>query len=289
MLATTVQRERLVAAPDQLTPERRRTTVAGAVADPRTRRGRRGRAARPDDRHARATSSCATAWIGPWPTGSARRSPPSGSSACRSNRNRSGSIRSSAADRDRPSRPTSWVSSTAKAAASTASSSNTRRRWPASHGSSSRNATPAARRCSSEAVVSQAGAPGTDLRLTIDAGLQLKVEQELLAAWVADRAKRASAVVMDPYTGEIYAMATYPSYDGNDYKSIAATDPGRFIDPIVSTRLRARIGVQDDDRGRRAVERDGLAEDPDQGRRDAPPRQGPDQDRQRRSQGQRAG
>ena len=86
-----------------------------------------------------------------------------------------------------------------------------------------------------EAVVSQAGAPGTDLRLTIDAGLQLKVEQELLAAWVADRAKRASAVVMDPYTGEIYAMATYPSYDGNDYKSIAATDPGRFIDPTIST------------------------------------------------------
>ena len=86
-----------------------------------------------------------------------------------------------------------------------------------------------------DAVVSQAGAPGTDLRLTIDAGLQLKVEQELLAAWVADRAKRASAVVMDPYTGEIYASATYPSYDGNDYKAIAATDPGRFIDPTIST------------------------------------------------------
>jgi cell division protein FtsI/penicillin-binding protein 2 len=40
---------------------------------------------------------------------------------------------------------------------------------------------------------------------------------------------------MDPYTGEIYAMATYPSYDGNDYKAIAATDPERFIDPLVST------------------------------------------------------
>ena len=86
-----------------------------------------------------------------------------------------------------------------------------------------------------DAVVSQAGAPGTDLRLTIDAGLQLKVEQELLAAWVADRAKRASAVVMDPYTGEIYASATYPSYDGNDYKAIATVDPGRFIDPTIST------------------------------------------------------
>ncbi len=86
-----------------------------------------------------------------------------------------------------------------------------------------------------EATVSRVGEPGTDLRLTIDAGLQLRVEQELLAAWVADRAKRASAVVMDPYTGEIYAMATYPAYDANDYKAIAAEDPGRFVDPLVST------------------------------------------------------
>ena len=30
-------------------------------------------------------------------------------------------------------------------------------------------------------------------------------------------------------------MATYPSYDANDYKAIAASDPARFIDPIVST------------------------------------------------------
>ena len=85
-----------------------------------------------------------------------------------------------------------------------------------------------------DAAVTQPGTPGTDLTLTIDAGLQLKIEQELLAAWVADRAKRVSAVVLDPYTGEVYATATYPSYDGNDYKTIAATAPSRFIDPIVS-------------------------------------------------------
>jgi cell division protein FtsI/penicillin-binding protein 2 len=40
---------------------------------------------------------------------------------------------------------------------------------------------------------------------------------------------------MDPHTGEIYAMATYPSYDGNDYKAIAASNPSRFIDPIVAS------------------------------------------------------
>jgi cell division protein FtsI/penicillin-binding protein 2 len=85
------------------------------------------------------------------------------------------------------------------------------------------------------ATVTQPGIPGTDLRLTIDAGLQFRVEQELLAAWIADKAKRVSAVVLDPYTGEVYAEATYPSYDANDYKAIAASDPSRFIDPIVSS------------------------------------------------------
>lgn len=84
------------------------------------------------------------------------------------------------------------------------------------------------------AVITQVGVSGEDLRLTIDAGLQLTLEQELLAGWIADKAKSVSAVVLDPYTGEIYAMATYPSYDANDYRTIAAEDPSRFVDPIVS-------------------------------------------------------
>jgi cell division protein FtsI/penicillin-binding protein 2 len=87
---------------------------------------------------------------------------------------------------------------------------------------------------SDTAVVDQTGLPGTDLRLTIDAGLQVTLEQELLAAWIADQAKSVSAVVLDPYTGEVYAMGTYPSYDANDYRAIAASDPSVFIDPIVS-------------------------------------------------------
>jgi cell division protein FtsI/penicillin-binding protein 2 len=85
------------------------------------------------------------------------------------------------------------------------------------------------------AVVKDAGAPGEDLRLTIDAGLQLSVEQEILAAWAADKAKSVSAIVMNPYTGEVLAEASYPSYDANDYAAIAASNPSRFIDPIVSS------------------------------------------------------
>jgi len=84
------------------------------------------------------------------------------------------------------------------------------------------------------AVTMEYGVPGVDLRLTIDAGLQLAVEQELLAAWVADHAVSVSAVVMDPYTGEVYAHGSYPAYDANRYREVAATEPGRFVDPIVS-------------------------------------------------------
>src|SRR5450756_847714 len=79
------------------------------------------------------------------------------------------------------------------------------------------------------------GSPGTSLTLTLDASLQLKLEQEVYGAWVANHAKSVSGLVMDPKTGEILASATYPSYDGNDYRAIAANDPSRFIDPIVSS------------------------------------------------------
>ncbi len=78
------------------------------------------------------------------------------------------------------------------------------------------------------------GVPGSDIRLTIDSGLQLALEQEVMAARIADGAKSVSAVVLDPWTGEIYGEASYPSYDANDYSAIAADDPSRFIDPVVS-------------------------------------------------------
>jgi cell division protein FtsI (penicillin-binding protein 3) len=78
------------------------------------------------------------------------------------------------------------------------------------------------------------GVPGADIQLTIDAGLQLALEQEVMAAGIADSAKSVSAVVIDPWTGEVYAEATWPSYDANDYAAVATADASRFQDPVVS-------------------------------------------------------
>jgi cell division protein FtsI (penicillin-binding protein 3) len=79
-----------------------------------------------------------------------------------------------------------------------------------------------------------AGTPGKDIRTTIDAGLQLQVEQEVFATWLADKAKTVSAVVMDPKTGALLAEASYPSYDANFYSSVAAQNPDLFRDPVIS-------------------------------------------------------
>jgi cell division protein FtsI/penicillin-binding protein 2 len=78
------------------------------------------------------------------------------------------------------------------------------------------------------------GLAGVDLRLTLDASLQLALEQELLATQLADGAVSVSAVVLDPWTGEILAQASAPGYDANDYRAIAAVAPERFLDPNVS-------------------------------------------------------
>ena len=79
-----------------------------------------------------------------------------------------------------------------------------------------------------------AGAPGEDIRTTIDVALQRQVEQEVFAAWLADRAHAVSAIVMDPKTGAVLAEASCPSYDANLYAQVASQDPSLFLDPIIT-------------------------------------------------------
>jgi cell division protein FtsI (penicillin-binding protein 3) len=59
-------------------------------------------------------------------------------------------------------------------------------------------------------------AKGNNIVLTIDEGLQGIVERELDKAMLHWRAAAVSAIMMDPYTGEILALANRPSYDPNN-------------------------------------------------------------------------
>jgi len=67
--------------------------------------------------------------------------------------------------------------------------------------------------------------PGQGVALTLDATLQYIAEKEVDAAWRRTRAKGAMAVMMDPRTGEILAMAIRPTFNPNAFG--AATDEER--------------------------------------------------------------
>ncbi|MCA1849785.1 MAG: penicillin-binding protein 2, partial [Acidobacteria bacterium] len=67
--------------------------------------------------------------------------------------------------------------------------------------------------------------PGEAVVLTIDSFVQHKAEQAILSAVERSRAKSGTAIVLDPRTGEILALANAPSFDPNDPR--AATEQAR--------------------------------------------------------------
>ncbi len=60
---------------------------------------------------------------------------------------------------------------------------------------------------------------GRDIVLTIDSYIQHVSEKAIKETVDTFSAKRGSAIVIDPQTGEVLAMANYPSFDPNQYKS----------------------------------------------------------------------
>jgi cell division protein FtsI (penicillin-binding protein 3) len=60
-------------------------------------------------------------------------------------------------------------------------------------------------------------AQGSDLYLTIDEVIQYIAERELEAAVTQSGALSGSAIVMDPFSGEILALTNYPTFDPNAY------------------------------------------------------------------------
>ena len=59
--------------------------------------------------------------------------------------------------------------------------------------------------------------PGRNLYLTLDSTIQHIVERELAKAVALHRAKGASMVILDPASGAVLAMASYPPFDPNRY------------------------------------------------------------------------
>ena len=57
---------------------------------------------------------------------------------------------------------------------------------------------------------------GTSLTLTIDSRMQFAAERELAKGVEAHHARSGSIIVMNPYNGEILALANYPNFDPNE-------------------------------------------------------------------------
>ncbi len=62
--------------------------------------------------------------------------------------------------------------------------------------------------------------PPRDVVLTISNSIQYKTEEALAKAAKKSGSKSGKAIVLDPKTGEILAMANYPSFDPNEYRKL---------------------------------------------------------------------
>ncbi|HET8776950.1 MAG TPA: penicillin-binding protein 2 [Candidatus Limnocylindria bacterium] len=87
------------------------------------------------------------------------------------------------------------------------------------------------RRIADSATLLRDPIDGADLALTIDAGVQHLLEQEMLDAYTKNSAHGVTGIVMNAETGAVLGMASYPSYDANQF---ATTDGERFANPAVA-------------------------------------------------------
>jgi cell division protein FtsI/penicillin-binding protein 2 len=71
-----------------------------------------------------------------------------------------------------------------------------------------------------DSIVSSAALNGSDVSLTIDHNIQGTAEAVLRQTVQKWHAKDATAIVLDPHTGAVLAMAVAPTYDANSFPAI---------------------------------------------------------------------
>ena len=73
---------------------------------------------------------------------------------------------------------------------------------------------------------------GDNVVLTIDRNIQSHAEQALAEGLKRTKATNGSAIVMDPQTGKIMAMANLPTYEPKEFNKV--TDAGAFNNAVIS-------------------------------------------------------
>jgi cell division protein FtsI (penicillin-binding protein 3) len=76
---------------------------------------------------------------------------------------------------------------------------------------------------------------GETVVTTIDVAMQTQMEQILQQEYQKTKSQELSAVIIDPNTGQIKAMANYPTYDPSNYQNV--TDPSVFQNAAITNAI----------------------------------------------------
>jgi len=98
---------------------------------------------------------------------------------------------------------------------------------------------------------------GKTFRSTIDLNIQLKVEEALKTGVKETQSESGTAIVMDPETGAIIAMANYPNYNPNEYwltqeawifKNLAVSDVYEYgsVQKPITISIALEAGIPED-------------------------------------------